>query len=190
MVEIRSEASVIDVIKDRKSIRAFSHKAIEPEKINALFEAARWAPSAMNEQPWMYVYAEDSQQLHLDIVDTLYPGNQSWAAKAPLLIVSIMRENFINNGSHNGSALHDTGMANYALSLEATSLGLHTHMMGGFHQAALKKKLNLPQDLRPVVVIAVGYAGNPDELPEGLKQREFAVRARKPVSEFTFNQIL
>ncbi|MGN6493369.1 MAG: nitroreductase family protein [Agriterribacter sp.] len=190
MATIKSETSVIDIIKERRSIRAFSGKAIEPEKVLALFEAARWAPSAMNEQPWMYVYAQNNQQLHSSIGETLYPGNQSWAAKAPLLIVSIMRENFINSGSYNGSALHDTGMANYALSLEATSLGLYTHMMGGFNQAALKKELNLSEGLRPVVVMAVGYAGDPDELPESLKQRELAVRARKPVSEFTFNQIL
>lgn len=187
---LQSEDPVIQIIKQRRSIRAFSDKMVEPEKIQALFEAARWAPSAMNEQPWMYIYADKNQSLHTSIVETLFPGNQSWAEKAPLLLVSIMRENFINNGNHNGSALHDTGMANYALSLEATSLGLHTHMMGGFHQAALKKKLNLPEGLRPVVVIAIGYSRNPDDLPEGLKQREFAERSRKPVSEFIFNQIL
>lgn len=190
MVNKQTQSSVIDVIKKRRSIRAFSDRVVEVEKIQALFEAARWAPSAMNEQPWMYVYARKGQPLHARIVESLLPGNKSWAEKSPLLIVSLMRENFINNGSRNGNALHDTGMANYALSLQAASLDLYTHMMGGFHQTALARALNLPGDLHPVVVMAVGYAGNPGDLPEGLKQREFATRLRKPVSEFTFNQIL
>ncbi|MBX3254439.1 MAG: nitroreductase family protein [Chitinophagaceae bacterium] len=189
-MNIPAEEPVISLIKERRSIRAFSNKEVEPEKITELFEAARWAPSAMNEQPWMYVYAGKGQQLHSDIVETLFPGNQSWAGKAPLLIVSIMRDTFINNGNPNNSALHDTGMANYAISLGAVSLGLHTHMMGGFHQEALKQKLNLSEGLHPVVVMAVGYAGSPDDLPEGLKHRELAARTRKPVSAFTFNQIL
>ena len=138
-MNVQSDDRVIKAIKQRRSIRAFSDKAVEPDKVQALFEAARWAPSAMNEQPWMYIYADKTQPLHAAIVETLSPGNQSWAEKAPLLIVSVMREHYITNGNPNSSALHDTGMANYALSIQATSLGLFTHMMSGFHQTALKK---------------------------------------------------
>jgi nitroreductase len=182
---------ILDAIKDRRSIRAFSDQPVEQEKIKALFEAARWAPSTMNEQPWQYIYAtrEDEGFYHL-IGETLMPGNRVWALKAPLLIVSLARKTFLDNGSHNGSALHDTGMANFALSLQATEMGLYTHMMGGFDHNLLRKNLNIPEDLQPVVVIAAGYPGDSNGLPENLRQREFNMRSRKKLGEFVSRQPL
>ncbi len=182
---------ILDTIKNRRSIRAFSDQPVEGEKIKALFEAARWAPSAMNEQPWQYIYAtrEDERLYHL-IGETLMPGNRIWALKAPLLIVSLARKTFLDNGSHNSSALHDTGMANYALSLQATEMGICTHMMGGFDHDLLRKNLNVPEDLQPVVVIAAGYPGDLKDLPENLRQREFSMRNRKKPGEFIFRKPL
>ena len=179
---------ILDVIKERRSIRAFSDKPVKEEKIKALFEAARWAPSAMNEQPWQYIYAQkEDSALFNSIAEALMPGNRIWASNAPVLIVSMARKTFIDNGSHNSSAAHDTGMANYALSLQATKMGLFTHMMGGFDHNQLKQNLNLPEDLQPIVVIAVGYSGDANILPEPLKQRENAMRSRKNHYEFVFS---
>ena len=180
---------ILEVIKERRSIRAFSDKPVEEEKISALFEAARWAPSAMNEQPWQYIYAgKEDKALFNSIAESLMPGNRIWASNAPLLIVSMARKTFMDNGSHNGSAAHDTGMANYALSLQATQMGLYTHMMGGFDHSQLKENLNLTDDLQPIVIIAVGYPGDANVLPEALKQRENAKRSRKEHNEFVFSQ--
>jgi len=186
---INLSGNVMDVIRNRRSIRSFSDKSVDKEQIKAMFEAARWSPSAMNEQPWLYIYANrENKVLHAAIAESLMPGNKMWAEKAPLLIVSMARPHFLSNGKYNNSALHDTGMANLALSLQATALGLHTHMMGGFDREMLKKNLNLPEDLQVAVVIAVGYAGDPELLPEALKQREKAPRARMEHEQFTFHQ--
>lgn len=187
--KINLTENVIDVIRNRRSIRSFSDKGIDKEQINVMFEAARWSPSAMNEQPWLYIYAtRENEALYNAIAQSLMPGNKKWAEKAPLLIVSMARPYFLSNGKHNNSALHDTGMANLALSLQATAMGLHTHMMGGFDAALLKKSLNLPADLHVAVVIAVGYAGDPGVLPEDLKQREEGPRSRMNHDQFIFHQ--
>ncbi|PWT99101.1 MAG: nitroreductase [Bacteroidetes bacterium] len=143
----------------------------------------------MNEQPWQYIYAhKEDSALFNSIAESLMPGNRIWATNAPLLIVSMARKTFMDNGSHNGSAVHDTGMANYALSLQATEMGLFTHMMGGFDHSQLKQNLNLIDDLQPIVIIAVGYPGDASVLPEALKQREHAKRSRKNQTEFVFTQ--
>ncbi|HEX5025168.1 MAG TPA: nitroreductase family protein [Agriterribacter sp.] len=186
--DLNLNGNVLDVIRNRRSIRSFSDKSIDKEQINAMFEAARWSPSAMNEQPWLYIYAtRENKALHTAIAESLMPGNKKWAEKAPLLIVSMARPHFLSNGKHNSSALHDTGMANLAVSLQATAMGLHTHMMGGFDPVVLKKNLNLPGDLHVAVVIAVGYAGDPELLPEELKRREKTQRSRMEHEQFTFS---
>jgi len=185
------ENNLLDVIRERKSIRSFSEQPVEEDKIRLLFEAARWAPSSMNEQPWQYIYASrDNEHLYQAIADSLMPGNRIWALSAPLLIVSLARKTFQRNGNHNGSALHDTGMANFALSLQATEMGLHTHMIGGFDHALLGKNLNLPDEVQPVVIIAVGYPGDTDQLPENLRQIEHAPRNRKSHGEFVYSSAM
>lgn len=185
-----AEPSLADVISQRRSFRAFAGKIVEDEKVAALFEAARWAPSSMNEQPWIYVYAHAHSELYNKIVDSLSTSNKIWAAKAPLLIVSVVKEKLSRNGAHNPIALHDIGMANLALTFKATALGLNTHIIGGFSAVSLAGALHLSADTKPVVVIAVGYPGNADELPEELKKREHAPRMRKTHAEFVFTQPL
>ncbi len=175
-----------DIISRRRSIRSFLDTPLEEEKISLLFEAARWSPSAMNSQPWLYVYARSGEDLHTRISDTLAPGNRIWAAKAPLLIVSLVKTDR-DDGHINSTAEHDTGMANHAIALQCTDLGLQAHMMGGFDHAALGALLELPPNIKPLVVMAVGYPGIPDHLPEPLRERETAPRKRKPVNEFVFN---
>jgi nitroreductase len=184
------DAPVLEVIKDRRSKRAYSDQPVEEDKIKSLFEAARWAPSSMNEQPWTYLYATKNQpELWNRIFETLSEGNRMWAVDAPVLIVSLARTKFIRNGRTNASARYDLGAANAFLSLQATALGLNAHQMGGYDKNKLIENLHVPLDeFEPGVVIAVGYPGNTEALPGNLKQREEAPRVRYPQESFVMNK--
>ena len=175
-----------DIISKRRSIRSFKDVPVEKDKIDLLFEAARWSPSAMNAQPWVYVYASAGETLHSAIAETLAPGNRVWAAKAPLLIVSLAKTNF-ENDTPNNTARHDVGMANHAIALQATALDLQAHMMSGFDHEALERLLQFPPDVKAVVVMAAGYPGVAASLPDPFRERETAPRKRKTIDEFVFN---
>lgn len=180
--------NVLHVIKERRSIRSFSAKAVESDKIDALFEAARWAPSSMNEQPWRYVYAtKDQLGLWNKIFDALSEGNRIWVKHAPLLIASFTKKTFTRNDRPNGYAAYDLGAANGFLSLQATALGLQVHQMGGYDAVKLKELLNVPDEYQPGAIMAVGYPDDPDKLPEDLKVRERAPRKRHDQDEFVLN---
>jgi nitroreductase len=176
-------------IQQRRSSRAYSDQAVEPEKIRSLFEAARWAPSSVNDQPWFYLYAtKDQPELWNKIFDTLNDGNKSWVKDAPLLIVSLASRKFKRNDRPNASAKYDLGCANAFLSLQATELGLNVHQMGGFDRQKAIENLNIPDVFELGVIIAVGYPGNPQALPENLQQREQAPRVRYRQKEFVMNR--
>lgn len=183
------EHPVSDLIKNRKSIRAFSRQLIEPERINSLFEATRWAPSSTNEQPWVYLYATRDQ---IDLWDKLFSclneGNKMWAKDAPLLILSLARRNFTKYGVVNEYAMYDLGGANSFLSLQAVELGLQVRQMAGFHHDKVIELLNVPATFNVGVFIAVGYPGDPETLPEKLKLREAAPRERIIQQEFVMNR--
>ena len=184
------DAPVMEVIQKRRSKRAYSNQPGEEEKIKSLFEAARWAPSSMNEQPWTFIYAtKDQSELWNRIFETLSEGNRIWAVDAPLLIVSLVRTKFVRNGRTNTSARYDLGAANAFLSLQATALGLNVHQMGGYEKEKLVENLNVPLDeFVPGVVIAVGYPGDAEKLPDNLKQRETSPRLRYPQESFVMNK--
>ncbi len=183
------ETDILDIIKSRRSRRAYRAKAIEPEKIKSLFEAARWAPSSANEQPWTYVYAtRDQPTLYNKIFEALNDGNKIWAKEAPLLLVSLARKIFFKNERPNGSAKYDVGAANAFLSLQATQLGLNVHQMGGFDHAILSANLNIPETFDLGVVMAIGYPGDPQQLPLPLQERELSPRLRHLQNEFVMNQ--
>lgn len=183
------ESPVMEVIKARRSIRAYSPKPVEPEKIEMLFEAARWAPSSMNEQPWTYIYAtKDQPELWEKLLETLKDGNKIWAASAPLLILSMARKKLIRNGMTNGSAKYDLGSANAFLSLQATELGLNVHQMGGYDKLKAIENFGIPEEEYELgVVLAVGYPGTPEQLPENLRKREIAPRIRYTTESFVHN---
>jgi nitroreductase len=187
-VSSQFESEILDLIKLRRSRRAFSDRPIEPEKIKSLFEAARWAPSSLNEQPWAYIYATKGQELWEKIFETLNVGNKLWAKEAPLLIVSFCKKNFSRNGFPNGAAKYDVGAANAFLSLQATHLGLNTHQMGGFDHQLLRQNLNVPDDFDAGVIIGIGYSGNLDQLPTHLQERETSPRMRNIQDEFVMNK--
>jgi nitroreductase len=173
------EFPVADIIEQRRSRRAYSSQPIESEKIYSLFEAARWAPSSMNEQPWAYLYAtKDQPELWNKLVDTLNESNRVWAKEAPLLILSMARKTHIRNGAMNVSARYDVGAANAFLSMQATQFGLNVHQMGGFDRQKAIESLNIPETHEPIVIMAIGYLGDGENLSEILKQREVAPRER------------
>ncbi|MDZ4713836.1 MAG: nitroreductase family protein [Cytophagales bacterium] len=183
------ESLVLQVIQSRRSKRAYESRPVEPEKIKAMFEAARWAPSSMNEQPWHYIYATKEQpELWDKIFDVLMEGNKTWAKEAPMLIVSMARKSFSRNDRPNGNAIYDLGSANVLLALQATALGLNVHQMAGFDKAGVVANLNIPDGYEVGVVIAVGYPGDPETLPDNLKERELAPRKRNRLSEFVMNK--
>ena len=182
------ESDVLDLIKKRRSGRAYANQDIEPEKIKSLFEAARWAPSSANEQPWTYVYATRQQpELFSKIFDALNDGNKIWAKDAPMLLVSLARKNFTRNERPNGSAKYDMGAANAFLSLQATQLGLNVHQIGGFNEALLRENLKVPASHDLGVVMAIGYPGDPSRLPDVLQERERTPRVRWPQEQFVLN---
>jgi nitroreductase len=173
------EHEILKEIKNRKSGRAYSEKLVEPEKIHIILEAARWAPSSMNEQPWRYILAtKDNTETYSIVFGALAESNQSWVKHAPVLLVSLARKTLLRNGVINRHAMHDTGAANVLLCTQASALGLNAHQMGGFDYEKLKKGLNIPDDIEIASVISIGYPGNLDELTEALRTRELAPRER------------
>jgi nitroreductase len=178
------EHEIISEIKIRKSGRAYSERPIEPEKLHSLLEAARWAPSSMNEQPWRYIVAtKDDAVLYGKVFDALADSNKIWAKNAPVLIVSLARKTFIRNGVANRHAMYDTGSANGLLSLQATALGLNVHQMGGFVYDKLKNALTISDDIEIATVLSIGYPGDAESLPEALRTRELAPRERYTQAE-------
>jgi nitroreductase len=182
------ETAVHPLIQERKSRRAYAETAVTEEIIRQLFEAARWAPSSMNEQPWAYVYATKHQpELFGKIFEALNPSNQVWVERAPLLIVSLVRKNYIRNNLPNGSARYDVGAANAFLSLQATHLGLNVHQMGGFSGDVLKRNLSIPDQFDVAVIMAVGYPGELHSLSAALQERETKPRERYVQNEFVMS---
>jgi len=183
------EFPIVDLIEQRRSRRAYSSKPIEKEIISSLFEAARWAPSSMNEQPWAYIYAtKDQPELWNRLLDTLNESNKIWAMHAPLLILSMARKTHQRNGAINPSAKYDTGSANTLLSMQATHAGLNVHQMGGYDRQKAIAELNIPDTHEPVVIMAIGYPGDPETLTASLKQREVAPRERYTQESFVMNK--
>jgi nitroreductase len=183
------EYPVSDLIEKRRSRRAYSSQPITQETINSLFEAARWAPSSMNEQPWAYLYATpDQTELWNKLVDTLSENNRVWARHAPLLILSLARKTHLRNGVLNEASKYDVGAANALLSLQATELGLNVHQMGGYNRVKAIQYFNIPEMYEPMVIMAVGYLGDTGNLSENLKMREEAPRERYTQDFFVMNK--
>ena len=176
-----------ELLRRRWSPLAFSGRMVEPEKLQSLFEAARWAPSCFNEQPWNFVVCtSDSPEDHERLVSCLSEGNQPWARTAPVLMLSVARRTFARNGNPNRHALHDVGLAVENLILQAMALDLFAHQMGGFDAAKARTLFGIPDDHEPVAAIALGYPGDPEQLPPPLRERQMAPRQRKPLDQFVF----
>ena len=176
-----------DLLKNRWSPRAYSSQPVDKDLLLSLFEAARWAPSGSNIQPWSFIVttAEDPEP-HAKLVSTLAEFNQMWAKNAPVLVLTIAtRER--EAGKPNAYASYDLGQAVAHLSVQASALGLYIHQMAGFDQQKAREAFSLPEGFDPVTVFTIGYPGDPASLPERLRERELAERGRKPLSEFVFD---
>ncbi len=180
--------SIHDLLRRRWSPRAFSSRPVPPEALRSLFEAARWAPSSYNEQPWAYIVAtRDNPEQFRRLLSTLVEGNRAWAQYAPVLILSVARPNFERNGQSNRHAFHDTGQASMSLVVQATALGLAVHQMAGFSADKARELFSIPPDWEPVAAIALGYSVAAEAVPEELRARELAPRSRKPLEDFVFS---
>jgi nitroreductase len=177
-----------DLLRQRWSPRAFDDRPIEPEKLRSLCEAARWAPSSNNEQPWRFIVANKDYETEWNrLLACLVEGNRKWAYRAPVLILSVASLNFEDDSTPNRHAFYDTGMAVENLVLQATALGLSAHQMAGFDVEKARADLKIPSGYEPVAMIAVGYPGDLASLPDRLRERELQPRSRRPISEWTFS---
>ena len=183
----RSESPVHDLIRRRRSPRAFADRAVEPEKLRSLLEAARWAPSSFNEQPWAYLVAtRENPGEFARLLSVLMEGNRGWAQKAPVLMLSVAKLRFDRNGNLNRHAFHDVGLATASLVTQATAMGLSAHQMAGFDGEKAREVFGIPGGWEPVTAIALGYPGDASALPGRLRDLELAPRTRKPLEEFVF----
>jgi nitroreductase len=175
-----------DLIAHRWSPRAFDSRPVEPEKLRTLFEAARWAPSSYNAQPWYFIVGtKDHPENYNRVLASLIEFNQGWAKQAPVLALSVAKLKF-DDGKPNRHAFHDVGQAAANLGLQAEALGLSVHQMAGIEAEKARKLFNIPADYEAVAGIALGYAGDPASLSEELRKRELAPRQRKPLESFVF----
>ncbi len=179
---------VHELIRTRWSPRSFSDRPVSSDDLKTILEAARWAASSNNEQPWRVLIARKSDGEAYDrILSLLVPGNQEWARTAPVLIIMAAKRTFSHNGSPNSYALHDTGAALAHLMLQAHALGLYAHGMAGFDRVRAREELGIPDDYEVGAAVAVGYRDSPDKLTnERHRNSEVAKRTRKPISELAF----
>ena len=177
-----------DLIAERWSPRAFSDKPVAPDVLASLFEAARWAPSSSNEQPWAYIVGtKDDAENFAKLVSVLVPSNVTWSQHAPVLALAVAELAFAKNGTPNRNAQYDVGAASAWLTVEATSRGLFVHQMAGYDHDKARQVFGIPAGWEPIAAIAIGYPSNPDSLPQPLRDREVAPRTRKPISEFVMS---
>jgi nitroreductase len=175
------------LISQRWSPRAFDSKPVETEKLAQLFEAARWASSCFNGQPWVFIVAtKDDTVNYQKLLDCLVPFNASWAQAAPVLAIIVAQKNFTHNGKPNAWAEYDAGQAAATLVLQATALNLVAHQMGGFDADKAIATFNIPETAKPIAAIAIGYEGEVSTLSPELQEKEKAARDRQPLSSFVF----
>ncbi len=181
-------AGVHDLFRDRWSPRAFADRPVSNQDLRTILEAARWAASSYNEQPWRFVVARKSDgPLFEKVLSVLLPFNQAWAKAASVLIITAAKQTFTHNGTPNLHAMHDAGAALAHIALQATALGLHAHAMAGFDREKARTELGIPEGYEPAAALALGYPGSPGDLPAPYLERELAPRVRKPLTELAFN---
>jgi nitroreductase len=166
------EAGVDSSFVDRWSPRSFHPEPVDPDAVQALFEAARWSPSASNLQPWLFVYADNDETLER-VRPIVRDGNRRWSDRAPLLVFIFARRNNPKTGEPNRLAAFDTGAAWMALALQAAKLGLHTHAMGGIHPDRAHAILGVPEgEYECLCGVAIGKRAPAEHLPDDLRARE------------------
>jgi nitroreductase len=179
---------ILDLLAERFSPYAFDPRPVEQEKLLACLEAARWAASSYNEQPWSLLVAERGDEAEFaKMLSCLLEANQAWAKDAGVLMIAVVCKTFQRNGKPNRVAEHDVGLAAGNLTIQATALGLAVHQMAGIDLDKTRQTYGIPATHDPLTGIALGYAADPDRAAnEQFAQRDRAPRARKPLDEFVF----
>ena len=186
-IRLDTRLPINELLSHRWSPRAFSNRAIEPENLISLFEAARWSPSSANEQPWRFIVAaKEDKTVFNALMDSLTDGNKRWAQHAPLLVLGLAPSTYQQSGKPYRHSLYDLGQSVAHLTVQASSVGLAVHQMGGFDPEKLRMSLSIPGGFEPVIVLAIGYPEQPDSLPEDLRHREQMPRVRKPLESLVF----
>ncbi|MCG8417419.1 MAG: nitroreductase family protein [Proteobacteria bacterium] len=176
-----------DLIARRWSPRSFDARPLSDEQVRTLLEAARWAPSCFNEQPWRYLVAGREQKDAFDtMLGCLAEMNQQWAKNAAVLMISVAATQFARNGKPNRHAFHDVGLASAQLTLQATAMDLAVHQMAGFDRDRARQVYAIPDEYEPVAALAIGYPGEPAALPETFRERELAKRSRKSPAQIAY----
>lgn len=176
------------LVAERWSPYAFGDRPVAEKDLRALFEAARWAPSSYNEQPWRYVVARREQPEAFErMLTCLVEGNQAWARFAPVLAIGVVSTHFERNGKPNKAAVHDLGLAAGNLLVEATARGIHVHQMIGILPDRARDLYAIPEGEEAYTGLAIGYHGVQPEQPEKLRERDEAPRTRKPLDAFVFS---
>jgi len=180
---------IAELLQRRWSPRIFEEgRPVERDKIASLLEAARWAPSCFNDQPWRYLVWDGSDAEAKQKAEACLERGNAWAKKAAVLMLSVARETFAHNGEPNRTAQHDVGLASENMALEAVALGLALHQMAGFDTARAREEFKIPEGFTPMAMIATGYPfrGDLTALPEKIRTRETTIRTRLPISEIAF----
>jgi nitroreductase len=182
--------SIHELIEQRWSPRAFeSARPVPRAELMRLFEAARWAPSSRNEQPWRFLVLdrEAAPAERQRLLETLTPSNQAWAAAAPVLVLAAVRTSYEDTGAENKMSYYDAGQAVALLTVQATSQGLSVRQMEGFDRARAREAFGIPAEFEPAVAMAIGYAGDPEALSlDKHKAAELQPRKRRPLSDFVY----
>ncbi len=183
-----TDAPIHELLAKRWSPYAFSDKRVSAADLRSLFEAARWAPSSYNEQPWRYIVATSDNPKEFErLLSCLVEGNQAWARQAPVLALGVFSHNLERTGKPNAAAQHDLGLASAQLTVEATARGLSVHQMIGIVPDKAREVYAIPKDFSALTGLAIGYPGKPDRLPEPLRGRDAARKPRRPIAATVFS---
>ena len=184
--EAPAEAPIEALLRRRWSPRSYTDAPVSAAALASLLEAARWAASCNNAQPWHLIVARRAEEpeAHATLAACLTGNNRRWAPAAPVLMLSVARTAFPQDGRPNRHAAYDTGAAMAQMAAQATALGLQIHQMAGFDAGKAREAFAIPEGHEPYAAIAVGHPGPADALPEDLMARETAPRQRRPVSEW------
>ena len=181
-----TDVPIHENLTKRWSPYAMAGGPVDPAELAALFEAARWTPSSMNEQPWAFFVALQGTEAFERAVECLVEGNQPWARQVPVLVFAAYKKAFDRNGKPNVTAPYDLGAAAANLTFEATARGLYVHQMGGVLPEKIRETFEVPETHVPLTAIAIGRLGEGDEIPESVLARDDKRRGRRSTTEFVF----
>ncbi|MBN2425891.1 MAG: nitroreductase family protein [Calditrichaceae bacterium] len=185
----QTKYDILDIIKNRWSPVGFTGKPVSADTLEKLFEAARWSASCFNEQPWrFFVGIKNENRIWELIYNALSDGNKTWCIHVPVLVALCGKKEFSHNNKPNNWYTYDVGQSAAYISMQAMAEGLYVHQMAGFESEQLIKNLNIPENLKPLTIMAIGYKGSAENLPENLRKRDEEPRKRKLMEELIYGK--